>query len=80
MATITEIKQKMLNKMNEMDLDRMTLADAGQYVMVLRTLSEIQDKPYHEALMDVIHNGFPKLTMPEPIRLGDVPGGGQDEQ
>lgn len=73
MVTLAEIKQNMLNKLSEMDLDRMTLVDAGQYVTVLRTLSEIQEKSYYETLMDTLQNNRP--TMPEPIRLGDIQGG-----
>lgn len=75
MVTITEIKQKMLDKMSEMDMDQMTLFDAGQYVTILRTLSEITEKTYHEALVDAIQTNVFRPTVPEPIRLGNAQGG-----
>ena len=52
MATINDVKQKMLDKMYSMDLTHMTLLDAGQYVSILRSLNDIgTDSPY-QALMD----------------------------
>ena len=67
MATINDVKQKMLDKMYEMDLTHMTLADAGQYVFILRSLNDIgADSPY-QALMDSCRTAMNNLRPEKPL-------------
>lgn len=77
MATITEVKTKMLDRLDAMDLENMTLMDASLYVDVLRKLSDISEKSYMETLMETMEKGFGKShSMAEPVALGLATGGG----
>jgi hypothetical protein len=80
MATITEVKAKMLDKLNSMDLEHMTIMDASLYVDVLRKLSDISEKTYIESLMETMEKGFGKTNpMPKPMAVGYALGGGCHE-
>ena len=76
MATITDVKNKMLDKLAAMDLDKLTLMDANQYVDVLSKLASINEKSYPEMMADIMAKGFngcnAGYTLP---RLGDIPEG-----
>lgn len=54
MITVLDVKTKMLEKLAAMDLEHMNLMEAGQYAMVLRTLSEINDKDYMDDLLKTL--------------------------
>lgn len=54
MATVTDVKNKMLDKLAAMDLDGLTLMDANMYVDVLSKLAAINEKPYAEMLADAM--------------------------
>lgn len=72
MATINDIKSKMLDKMAAMDLDKMTLMDANQYVDILRKISEIGEKTYPEIMAEALTNGFNGCNAGYALpRLGD---------
>lgn len=60
MATALEVKNKMLEKLAAMDLEHMNLMEAGQYAMVLRTLSEINDKDYMNELLHTLQDAVHK--------------------
>lgn len=67
MATINDVKQKMLDKMYEMDLTHMTLADAGQYVFILRSLNDIgADSPY-QTLMSSCLSAMNNMHPEKPL-------------
>lgn len=78
MATVNDVKQKMLDKMYSMDLTHMALMDAGQYVSILRTLNDIgADSPY-QALMDSCRMAMGNAraeTPGEAFALGHAMGG-----
>lgn len=78
MATINDVKQKMIDKMYSMDLTHMTLMDAGQYVNILRTLNDIgADSPY-QALMDSYRMAIGNARAEKPgeaFALGYATGG-----
>lgn len=72
MATVSEVKNMMLDKLAEMDLDKLTLMDANVFVDVLKKLSDINEKSYSEIMaeafahgMNSCHSGY------EPIKLGN---------
>lgn len=77
MVSVLEVKNKMLEKMAKMDLDNMSLMDAGQYAMLLRTLSEINDKDYMAELLKTLQETV--RTNPSesliPVCLGMAAGG-----
>lgn len=58
MNTITDIKAKILSYMGNMDLDAMTLMDISLYTDILRRVSDINEKPYLETLMETMGRGF----------------------
>lgn len=80
MATINDVKQKMLDKMYEMDLTHMNLADAGQYVFILRSLNDIgADSPY-QVLMDSCRMAMNNAHTEKPAEafgLGYAMGGAE---
>lgn len=80
MATVNEIKAKLLDKLAAVDMDKMTLADAGQYVEILRRLSEINEKSYMEVLTEMMGKGFNGGCYGghEPFVLGMAAGGAPD--
>lgn len=76
MATVMEIKNKMLDKMAAMDLDKLTLMDANQYVDILSKLASINEKSYPEILADVMSSGFNSCNAGYTLaRLGDTAEG-----
>lgn len=81
MATVSEIKARMLEKLASVDLDKMTLADANQYVDILRKLAEMNEKSYTETLTDMLSAGFNGCRAGyEPFKLGMAVGGAPDVQ
>ena len=58
MATITDVKNRMLDKLASMDLDKLTLMDANQYVDVLSKLASINEKSYPEMMADIMSHSF----------------------
>ena len=76
MATITDVKNRMLDKLATMDLDKLTLMDANLYADVLNKLSSINEKSYAEILADVMSKGFNGCNAGYPLaRLGDTTEG-----
>ena len=80
MATISDIRSKVLSRMADMDLSDMSLVDLSMYVDVLRRVSDITEKPYMETLMDALGGSFnscstAKTSPAEGFALGLVGGG-----
>ena len=76
MATITDVKNRMLDKLAAMDLDKMTLMDANQYVDVLGKLASINEKSYPEMMADIMSHSFSGCNAGYALpRLGDTVGG-----
>ena len=71
MVTVLDVKNKMLEKLMAMDVEHMSLADAGQYAMVLRTLSEVADKNYFDEMLRMLHN-VSGAKAPENAVLGGI--------
>lgn len=61
MATMADVKNKVLEKMMAMDLESMSFEEVEKYVFTLRTLSDVNDKGYMEMLLDTFKTtGFTK--------------------
>ncbi len=58
MYTITDVKTKILSRMGSFDLETMSLMDISLYVDILRRVSDINEKPYLETLMETMKHGF----------------------
>lgn len=76
MATVNEAKERILEKLATMDMDSMTLMDAGMYVDILKRITEIGDKSYTDILQETLE-ATRKSFAPcnEPVRLGMGLGG-----
>lgn len=76
MATITDVKNRMLDKLATMNLDNLTLMDANLYADVLSKLASINEKSYAEILSDVMSKGFNGCNSGYALaRLGDTAEG-----
>lgn len=76
MATVTDVKNRMLNKLANMDLDKMTLMDANQYADVLSKLAAINEKSYPEMMADIMSHSFSGCNAGYALpRLGDTAEG-----
>lgn len=53
MAMVIDVKNKMLDKLAGMDMDKLNIEEMGQYAVVLRTLADISEKSYAEAMSDL---------------------------
>ena len=56
MATVSDVKQKMLDRLMEMDMSNVSVFEIGQYVGVLRALADINEKPYMDTLTEMMAN------------------------
>lgn len=76
MATVNEAKARILDKLATMDLDNMTLMDAGMYVDILKRITEIGEKSYADVIQETLE-ATRKSFSPcnEPVRLGVGLGG-----
>ena len=76
MATVNEAKERILEKLATMDMDSMTLMDAGMYVDILKRITEIGEKSYTDILQETLE-ATRKSFAPcnEPVRLGIGLGG-----
>lgn len=76
MATVNEAKDRILEKLTAMDMDNMTLMDAGMYVDILKRITEIGEKSYTDILQETLEatrKSFAHCN--EPVRLGMGLGG-----
>lgn len=74
MANVTEVKQKILDRLMEMDMSNASIFELGQYVGVLRTLADINEKPYMDTLSEMMAS-LGKSKDQEPIGIGYALGG-----
>ena len=76
MATVNEAKARILDKLATMDMDSMTLMEAGMYVDILKRITEIGEKSYTEILQETLEATRKSFnTGNEPVRLGMGLGG-----
>lgn len=76
MATVNDAKERILEKLATMDLDNMTLMDAGMYVDILKRITEIGEKSYADILKDTLETTRKSFApCNEPVRLGMGLGG-----
>ncbi len=76
MATVNDAKERILEKLATMDLDNMTLMDAGMYVDILKRITEIGEKSFADILKDTLETTRKSFTpCNEPVRLGMGLGG-----
>ena len=76
MATVNEAKDRILERLATMDMDKMTLMDAGMYVDILKKITEIGEKSYADILQETLEatrKNFAPCN--EPVRLGMGLGG-----
>lgn len=69
---INTLKEDLLNTLNGIDKNKLSLMDLRLYVDVLKAASEIQTKSYAETMAEMM-NGF-RTPMPQPMALGDMKG------
>ena len=76
MATVNDAKARILDKLAEINLDSMTLAEASMYVDILKRIAEIGEKSYADVLQEMLE-ATRKSFNPcnEPVRLGMGLGG-----
>lgn len=70
---VTTLKNKLLETLDGIDKDKLSLMDLQLYANILRTASEIQDKSYAETMAEMV-GGF-RTPIPQPMVLGDMKGG-----
>lgn len=66
------LKNKLMETLDSIDKDKLTLMDLRMYADILKTVSEIQTKSYAEAMAEMmsgIHN-----PLPQPTLLGGLKG------
>ena len=56
MATVSEVKVKLLDRLMEMDISNVSVFELGQYVGALRALADINEKPYMDTLTEMMSN------------------------
>lgn len=66
------LKNKLMETLNSIDKDKLSLMDLRMYADILKTVSEIQTKSYAEAMAEMM-NGF-HAPIPQPAVLGDLKG------
>lgn len=74
MANITDVKQKIIDRLMEMDMSNVSIFELGQYVGVLRALADINEKPYMDTLTEMLAN-INKPAEPVPFGIGYAMGG-----
>ena len=74
MATVSEVKGKLLDRLMAMDISNASICEVGQYVGVLKCLSDISDKTYGETLADMVKS-FEKPKAAENAAIGYCLGG-----
>lgn len=70
---VSTLKNKLLETLDSIDKDKLSLMDLQLYANILRTVSEIQDKSYAETMAEMV-SGF-HAPIPQPMVLGDMKGG-----
>lgn len=74
MATVSEVKAKLLDRLMAMDVSNASICEIGQYVGVLKCLSDISDKTYGETLADMVKS-FDRPKPAESATIGYCLGG-----
>lgn len=74
MANITGVKQKILDRLMEMDMSNVSIFELGQYVGVLRALADINEKPYLDTFTEMMAS-FNKPKEQKPLDNGYALGG-----
>ena len=67
------LKNKLMETLDSIDKDKLSLMDLKMYADILKTVSEIQAKSYAEALAEML--GKMHAPIPQPAVLGDLKGG-----
>lgn len=69
---VNTLREKLLETMDSIDKNKLSLMDLRLYADILKTVSEIQTKTYAETMAEMM-NGF-RAPMPQPMVLGDMKG------
>lgn len=80
MATVNDVKQKMLDRMAAMDMTHMSLADMAQCVCILRSLSDIGDESLCQSLMEMYRTSINNVHSDRPLEglaMGATDNGGE---
>ena len=67
------LKNKLMETLDSIDKDKLSLMDLRMYADILKTVSEIQTKSYAEAMAEMM-SGI-HAPIPQPAVLGDLKGG-----
>ncbi|MBR3796419.1 MAG: hypothetical protein IKK34_10430 [Clostridia bacterium] len=66
------LKNKLIETLDGIDKDKLSLMDLRMYADILKTVSEIQTKSYAEAMAEMM-NGF-HSPIPQPAMIGSLKG------
>ena len=69
---IATLKEKLLETLDSIDKDKLSLMDLRMYADILKTASEIQAKSYAETMAEMM-NGF-HAPIPAPAVIGSMKG------
>lgn len=69
---VETLKNKLIDTLDGIDKDKLTLMDLKMYADILKTVSEIQAKSYAEALAEML--GKMHAPIPQPAVLGGLKG------
>jgi hypothetical protein len=74
MASVKEIKNKVLNAMQEIDLSKLSIDDLQKYVSILNNLDVIAKEP-DKTYLDMVtklYDGIDKCAVYKPQTIGDI--------
>lgn len=69
---IETLKEKLLETLDSIDKDKLSLMDLRLYVDILKAASEIQAKSYADTMAEMM-NGF-RTPVPAPAAIGSMKG------
>lgn len=72
---ITILKAKLLDTLDGIDKDKLSLMDLKLYADILKTASEIQTKTYAEMMAETLGGFNAREPFPKPMVIGDMKEG-----
>jgi hypothetical protein len=76
MASVKEIKNKVLNAMQEIDLSKLSVDDLQKYVSVLASIDLVAKEP-DKTYLDMVaklYDGIDKCAVYKPQTIGEMKG------
>lgn len=72
---ITTLRTKLLDILDGIDKDKLSLMDLKLYADILKTASEIQTKSYAEMMAETLGGFGARDPFPKPMVIGDMKEG-----